>query len=70
MEQESDDFAVFNFSVGIEPFKNLTIGASILNVFDIAYFEHLNFSYKNSTLLSGRIFEPGRNFTFRVNYKF
>ena len=70
MEQESDDFATFDFSVGVEPFKNLTIGASILNIFDTDYYEHLNFSYKNSTLLSGRIFEPGRNFTFRVYYKF
>jgi len=70
MEQESDDFATYDFSVGVEPIKNLTIGASILNIFDTAYYEHLNFSYKNSNLLSGRIYEPGRNFTFRVNYKF
>ena len=70
MEQESDDFATYDFSVGVEPIQNLIIGASILNIFDTAYYEHLNFSYKNSNLLSGRIYEPGRNFTFRVNYKF
>lgn len=70
MEQASDDFATFDFSIGVEPIKNLIIGASILNIFDTAYYEHLNFSYKNSNTLSGRIYEPGRNFTFRVNYKF
>lgn len=70
MEQDSNDFATFDLSIGVEPFKNLTIGASILNIFDTAYYEHLNFSYTNSNLLSGRIYEPGRNFTFRVHYKF
>ena len=70
MEQESDDFATFDFSIGVEPIKNLILGASILNIFDTAYYEHLNFSFKNSNILSGRIYEPGRNFTFRVNYKF
>ena len=70
MEQETNDFALFDFSVGIKPMKNLTIGASILNIFDKGYTEHLNFSYTNSNLLSGRIFEPGRNFTVRASYDF
>ena len=70
MEQETGHFAIFDFSLGIKPIKNLTIGASVLNIFDKAYTEHLNFSYKNSNLLSGRIFEPGRNFTVRASYNF
>jgi len=70
MEKETNDFALLDFSVGIKPMKNLTIGASILNIFDKAYTEHLNFSYTNSNLLSGRIFEPGRNFTLRASYDF
>lgn len=70
METASNDFATFDFSLGFVPIKNLTVGASILNIFDTAYYEHLNFSYKNADALLGRIFEPGRNFTFKVNYKF
>ncbi|QCX39487.1 TonB-dependent receptor [Aureibaculum algae] len=70
METASNDFATFDFSIGFVPIKNLTVGASVLNIFDTTYYEHLNFSYQNSDLLSGRIFEPGRNFTVKVNYKF
>lgn len=70
MEPETGSFATFDFSVGFKPFKNLSIGASVLNIFDEAYYEHLNFSYTNSDTLSGRIYEPGRNITFRVNYSF
>ncbi len=69
-ETESNAYATFDLSAGIQPTKNLTIGASVLNIFDKAYFDHLNFSYKNSNTLSGRIFEPGRNFTAYVKYKF
>lgn len=70
METASNDFATFDFSVGFVPIKNLTLGTSVLNIFNVHYYEHLNFSYKNSNVLSGRIFEPGRNFTIKVNYKF
>lgn len=69
-ETASEDFTTLDFSVGYTPTKNLTIGASILNIFDTAYYEHLNFSYQNSDILSGRIYEPGRNFTVRINYSF
>src|SRR5690625_7992284 len=69
-ETASEAFNTLDFSVGYTPTKNLTIGASILNIFDTAYYEHLNFSYQNSDILSGRIYEPGRNFTLRVNYSF
>ncbi len=70
MEQATGDFVTFDFSVAVKPIKNLTLGASVLNIFDKAYTEHLNFSYINSNVLSGRIFEPGRNFTVRASYKF
>jgi iron complex outermembrane receptor protein len=70
LEEETGDFATFDFSIGVKPIKNLTLGASVINIFDKAYTEHLNFSYTNSNLLSGRIFEPGRNFTVRASYKF
>lgn len=70
METASNDFTTMDFSIGFVPVKNLTLGASVINIFDKAYYEHLNFSYTNSDILSGRIYEPGRNFTVKVNYSF
>ena len=69
-ETETPGFATFDFSAGFKPLKGLTVGAAVLNIFDKAYYEHLNFSYKNSNILSGRIYEPGRNFTIYLNYNF
>ena len=69
-EQETPGFAVFDFSAGFKPMKGITVGAAVLNIFDTAYYEHLNFTFKNSDLLSGRIYEPGRNFTIYLNYNF
>ncbi len=70
MEQETPGFGTVDLRAGFEPYKNLTIGAAVLNIFDKTYYEHLNFSYKNSDLLSGKIYESGRNFTTYIKYKF
>ncbi len=70
MEKETPGFNTFDFSAGVKPLEGLSIGAAVLNIFDTAYYEHLNFSYKNSNINSGRIYEPGRNFTIYVNYTF
>ncbi len=70
MEQETPGFGTLDFRIGLEPFKGFTIGAAVLNIFDKIYYEHLNFSYKNSNTLSGKIYEPGRNFTTYLKYKF
>ncbi|MEN8186966.1 MAG: TonB-dependent receptor, partial [Bacteroidota bacterium] len=69
-EKPASGFATFDLSAGYKPIENLSIGAAVLNIFDKAYYEHLNFSYKNSDILAGKILEPGRNFTVYVNYKF
>ncbi len=69
-EEVSPGFATFDISGGFKPINGLTVGAAVLNIFDAAYYEHLNFTYKNSNLLSGRIYEPGRNFTIYLNYNF
>jgi iron complex outermembrane receptor protein len=69
-EQKSPSYALFDFSLGFKPTKNLNIGTSVLNIFDKYYYDHLNFSYKNSNALNGKIHEPGRNFTFYAKYKF
>lgn len=70
MEQETPSFETFDFRAGIEPFRNLTIGIAVLNIFDKTYYEHLNYSYNNSSTLSGRIYESGRNLTTYLKYKF
>lgn len=69
-EEQTPGFATFDFSAGYKISNGFTIGGAVLNIFDKAYYEHLNFSYQNSNLLSGRIFEPGRNFTIYINYNF
>ncbi len=69
-ENETSGFATFDISAGVKPFKGMTVGAAVLNIFDKAYYEHLNFSYINSNIMSGRILEPGRNFTIYLNYSF
>ena len=70
MEQETPGFGTLDLRVGFEPYKGLSIGAALLNIFDKTYYEHLNFSYSNSNILSGKIYEPGRNFTTYIKYKF
>ncbi|SNR52509.1 iron complex outermembrane recepter protein [Lutibacter agarilyticus] len=70
MEEESPSFTTVDFRAGYQPVQGLSIGAAVLNIFDEAYYEHLNYSYKNSSILSGRIYEPGRNFTVFVKYSF
>ena len=70
MEQESPSFTTVDFRAGYEPVAGLSIGAAVLNMFDVAYYEHLNYSYKNSNILSGKIYEPGRNFTVFIKYSF
>ncbi len=70
MEQKSPGFGTMDLRLGFEPYKRISIGAALLNIFDKTYYEHLNFSYSNSNTLSGKIFEPGRNFTTYIKYKF
>ncbi|MFK5891341.1 MAG: TonB-dependent receptor [Flavobacteriaceae bacterium] len=70
MEEKSPGFGTVDIRTGFEPYKGLSIGAALLNVFDKTYYEHLNFSYSNSNILSGKIFEPGRNFTTYIKYNF
>ncbi|MCK5816045.1 MAG: TonB-dependent receptor [Flavobacteriaceae bacterium] len=70
MEEETPGFGTLDLRVGFEPLKNFSIGAAVLNIFDTTYYEHLNFSYANSNTLMGKIYEPGRNFTTYIKYKF
>ncbi|PHR69273.1 MAG: TonB-dependent receptor [Lutibacter sp.] len=69
-EQETPGFGTLDFRIGFEPSNKFSIGAAVLNIFDTTYYEHLNFSYANSNTLAGKIYEPGRNFTTYIKYKF
>lgn len=69
-EQETPGFGTLDLRAGFEPFDGFSIGAAVLNIFDKTYYEHLNFSFSNSNTLSGKIYEPGRNFTTYIKYKF
>lgn len=70
MEEETPGFGTLDFRAGFTPFDGVSVGVAVLNIFDKNYYEHLNFSYQNSNILSGRIYEPGRNFTTYLKYQF
>lgn len=70
MEDESPGFSTLDFRAGYKPIQGLSVGVAVLNIFDTTYYEHLNYSYKNSNILSGKIYEPGRNFTVYIKYSF
>ncbi len=65
-------YTTFDIRVGVEPIKNLKIGAAALNIFDEAYYSHLNFSFKNTNdnTVGSRIYEPGRSFSVYAKYSF
>ncbi len=69
-ETVTPGYATLDLSAGFRPFDKFSVGGSVLNIFDTAFYEHLNFSYNNSDLSEGRIYEPGRNFTIYINYTF
>jgi iron complex outermembrane receptor protein len=37
-----------DFRIGGKVYKGLNMGASVLNIFDTAYYNHLNFNYNNA----------------------
>lgn len=69
-ETETPSHTTLDFRTGIKPFKNLTIGGAVLNIFDETYYNHLNFSFKNADELKGKVFEAGRSFSLFAKYKF
>lgn len=70
-ETETPGYQTLDMRMGVNVFKNLSLGAACLNMLDEEYVNHLNLSYRNQEGFSmTRITEPGRNFTFFVQYKF
>jgi iron complex outermembrane receptor protein len=70
-ETKTDGYQTLDLRFGGKPFKNVTLGLAVLNVFDKGYNSHLNFSFTNQANF-GRtpVTEPGRNFSAFLQYKF
>ncbi len=70
-ETETDGYQTLDIRFGLKPIKNITLGIAVLNAFDEAYNNHLNFSFTNQADF-GRtpITEPGRNVSVFLQYKF
>ena len=70
-ENTTDGYEVLDIRLGVVPFKNVTLGVAALNVFDVTYNNHLNFSFNNQADFgSVPINDPGRNLSAFVQYKF
>ncbi len=65
-------YQTFDLRTGFKPVKGLVVGGNIINIFDEAYYNHMNFSYVNTVdnVVKDRIFEPGRSFNLFVKYSF
>ncbi len=71
LETETPGHNTFDLRLGWKPYKGLSVGAAVLNLTNEAYYNHLNFAFKNADDLNGRrIFEPGRSFSVFLKYKF
>ena len=68
-ESKTPGFAVFDFYADYTLWGSLEIMASVRNIFDKNYVEHLSRAYKGMSLQS-LYFEPGRSFNFGLKYKF
>ena len=62
-------YAVFDITFDYEPVTMLEVFASVTNIFDRNYVDHLSRSYKNMDEQS-LYYEPGRSFNFGVKFKF
>jgi iron complex outermembrane receptor protein len=64
-------YETLDLRFGAKPFKDFSVGIAVLNVFDEAYNNHLNFSFNNQADF-GRvpINDPGRNITVFLQKKF
>ena len=69
-ESETPAYFLLDLRVGIKPAKNVSIGGAVLNILNQKYYNHLNFSYKNSDINLGKMYEVGRSFSLFAKYQF
>ncbi len=62
-EPHTPGFSLFDFSVNYNPLKYVNLLASVNNIFDKAYYEHLNRKIIGST---ENLYEPGRVFFIKL----
>ena len=65
-------YELLDFKLSYNLMDDLNIGAGVLNIFDVDYYDHLNFAFRNQAdnNLSGnnRLTNPGRNVSFFAKY--
>ncbi len=70
-ETETPGHLTFDLRAAYKPVRHLTLGLAITNLTNQAYYYHTNFRYRNAVENTGNfIYEPGRNFSFMLTYKF
>ncbi len=67
-ESTTPGFNVFNIYLTYSPWKFMDVNASITNIFDENYAEHLSRPYKSMSTKS-LYYEPGRSFNISVRFK-
>lgn len=65
-EQEAPGFTLAGFSVNYNFNKYLAVAGGVNNIFDVAYYEHLNRNIIGST---NSLYEPGRSFYINLFFK-
>ncbi len=68
-ESTSPGFSVFDCYVTYTPLKFLSLNASVTNIFNRNYVEHLSRPYRNMSTKS-EYFEPGRSFNIGIKFLF
>lgn len=68
-ESETPGFTVFDFYFNYKPWDFIDINASVTNIFNLNYVEHLSRPYKAMTEES-LYYEPGRSFNLGIKYIF
>ena len=68
-ETTSPSFIVADMAASYSPFKFMEIKASVTNLFDANYYEHLSRAYKNMGAGTGSdYYEPGRSFNISLRF--
>ena len=70
-ETTTPDFIVVDLAANYSPFQFMVIKASVTNLFNTNYVEHLSRAYKNMGPETGSLYyEPGRSFNIGVRFQF
>ena len=68
-ESLTPGFTVMDFYITYSPWRFMDINASVTNLFDVNYVEHLSRAYKAMDMKS-LYYEPGRSFNIGVKFNF